>query len=64
MQTRIRTEGQERMSSSDHQSFVQAKENGKLLAPELPGRVIAGLALRAPLSLSGQFVTWNDKLPI
>ena len=31
-----------------------------LLEPEVPGRVIADLALRAPAELSGKYVHWND----
>ncbi|EJD42127.1 short-chain dehydrogenase [Auricularia subglabra TFB-10046 SS5] len=31
-----------------------------LLEPELPGRAIANLALRAPTSLSGKYLNWND----
>ncbi|EJD50090.1 NAD(P)-binding protein [Auricularia subglabra TFB-10046 SS5] len=30
------------------------------LEPEVPGRVIADLALRAPASLSGKYLHWND----
>lgn len=32
----------------------------KLLEPEEPGRIIANLALRAPASLSGKYLHWND----
>lgn len=31
-----------------------------LLEPDVPGRVLAGLALRAPKELSGEYVHWND----
>ena len=40
----------------DVSKFTDAYKNGKLLKPEQPGHVIANLALRAPLELSGKFL--------
>jgi hypothetical protein len=51
--------GAAHMTESVHASFVQARAEGKLLEPEDPGHVLAALSIRAPKSLSGQFVTWN-----
>ena len=48
------------MLDRDKNKFLNLHSTGKLLRPEEPGHVIAALALKAPLSLSGQFVSWND----
>ena len=39
--------------------FTSAYEKGELVKPEDTGHVIAALSLKAPPSLSGQFVSWN-----
>ncbi|EJD42128.1 NAD(P)-binding protein [Auricularia subglabra TFB-10046 SS5] len=39
---------------------VLAKLFENVLEPEVPGRVIASLALRVPASLSGKYLHWND----
>ena len=39
--------------------FTSAYEKGELVKPEDAGHVIAALSLKAPPSLSGQFVSWN-----
>lgn len=48
------------MSKEDHAKFVKVHADGALLSPEAPGYVIAALALKAPSSLTGQFVSWDD----
>ncbi|TPX70336.1 hypothetical protein SpCBS45565_g01734 [Spizellomyces sp. 'palustris'] len=60
MQTLIRETGRTAMGDASHDQFVQFKEQGKLLHPDVPGYVIAKLALDAPKELSGQFISWND----
>ncbi|KAG0706628.1 hypothetical protein DFH29DRAFT_900532 [Suillus ampliporus] len=49
------------MTETDHKSFVDAFNEGILVNPHDVGYVIAGLSLRAPLSLSGQFVRWDQE---
>ncbi|KAK0468263.1 uncharacterized protein EV420DRAFT_454154 [Desarmillaria tabescens] len=61
MQTMLRNTGGESMSAKDYQKFLDYHAKGELLAPDLPGRVIAALSLQAPATLSGQFVSWNDE---
>jgi hypothetical protein len=60
MQSNIRECGSVHMAPSDHDKFVREKTEGSLLKPEDPGHVIAGLAVNGPLSLSGEFVSWDD----
>jgi len=43
------------------QNFVLAYANGKLVKPEDCGHVIAALSLKAPKTLSGQFVSWDSE---
>ncbi|CAK5275520.1 unnamed protein product [Mycena citricolor] len=56
MQATLREVGGSAMNPKDHQMFVSAHAEGKLLSPEVPGHVIASLALTAAKSLSGQFI--------
>ena len=51
----------EHMSKSDQERFVKAHAEGKLVRPEDAGHVIASLAIKAPKSLSGQFVSWDGQ---
>ena len=48
------------MKEKDHERFVQAHADGKLIKPEDCGHVIAALAVSAPKGLSGQFVSWDS----
>lgn len=48
------------MKDEDHKIFIKAHADGKLVKPEDAGHVIAALSLRAPKSLSGQFVSWDS----
>ncbi|KAJ7180171.1 hypothetical protein C8R43DRAFT_972003 [Mycena crocata] len=61
MQATLRQTGAPHMSAKDHQMFVSAHTDGKLLKAEDPGHVIASLALHAPQSMSGQFVSWDSQ---
>lgn len=61
MQTAIRETGKAHMSAADHTNFSGLKTSGSLLSPDQPAAVLAGLALGAELSLSGEFVSWDDK---
>jgi len=60
MQSNIRDFGGVHMASDDHDNFVREKKEGSLVKPEDPGHVIAGLAISGPVSLSGEFVNWDD----
>ncbi|KAJ3199910.1 hypothetical protein HDU82_009325, partial [Entophlyctis luteolus] len=48
------------MDSDKHAYFVKLHEDGELLAPSVPGGILAGLSVRAGQALNGQFVSWND----
>jgi len=61
MQRTLRLMGNHAMDQSDHQKFVDAFNQGKLVKPEDCGYVIATLALRAPQELTGQFVSWDSE---
>lgn len=61
MQETIRQEGREGMPAESHRRFVAYHEEGELLPPEVPGRVLALLALYAPAEWSGEFVSWDDE---
>ncbi|KAG1730681.1 uncharacterized protein EDB91DRAFT_1059275 [Suillus paluster] len=61
MQTILRDSGAAHMTATDHKNFVDAFNEGILVNPHDVGYVIAGLSLRAPLSLSGQFVRWDNE---
>jgi len=56
----LREAGAEHLSPEAHDNFTKLHANGKLLKPEQPAHVIASLALHAPQTLSGQFVSWDD----
>ena len=49
------------MNEADHTNFSGFKTSGSLLTPDQPAAVLAGLALGAELSISGEFVSWDDK---
>jgi NAD(P)-dependent dehydrogenase (short-subunit alcohol dehydrogenase family) len=58
MQGQIRSTGQESMDKAQYDTFVTAFEQGSLLKPEQPGRVIAKLVASPQKSLSGQFLKY------
>ena len=60
MQTLIRERGVITMPEDAHRTFVNVHAGEQLVAPEDAGHVTAALALKAPKSLSGQFISWND----
>ncbi|KAI9097300.1 hypothetical protein DFS34DRAFT_642962 [Phlyctochytrium arcticum] len=61
MQRTIREMGRQAMGEESHRLFLSFKEDGKLLSPDVPGYVIAKLALEAPKDISGQFINWSDE---
>lgn len=48
------------MQTKDHQLFVQAHAEGKLVDPDDCGHVIASLSLQSTKNLSGQFISWDS----
>ncbi|KAI8071243.1 hypothetical protein BC940DRAFT_234560 [Gongronella butleri] len=61
MQEKIRSEGGEIMQEF-HKKFVELHEQGKLLTPDQPGRVLAGIGANPPRELSGKYVSWDDAI--
>ncbi|KAF7308378.1 Short-chain dehydrogenase/reductase family protein [Mycena chlorophos] len=61
MQAALRANGAPHMAPKDFAMFVSVLEAGNMLQPETPGHVIASLALSAPKSLSGQFISWDSE---
>ena len=60
MQEVLRQQGGEAMSSDVYQRFVTYHQQGQLLPPQVPARALAVLALWAPQSWSGEFLSWDD----
>ncbi len=60
MQALIRRRGEGQMSPEQVARFRQLKAQGQLVSPQVSGRSIAWLALHAPASLSGTFVSFDD----
>ena len=60
MQALIRREGPEKMPAEQIAYYRNLKTDGRLEPPEVPARSIAWLALQAPHSLSGHFVSYDD----
>lgn len=54
MQAVVRAAGKESMNKAQYDSFVDAFEQGRLLRPEQPGRVIAAFAASPDKALTGQ----------
>lgn len=48
------------MPPEAHKYFLDSYEQGQLAKPEDPGYVTAALAIKAPKSLSGKFVSYDD----
>lgn len=61
MQAAIREEGDAGMPAGSYERFIRYHEEGELLPPKVPGRVLAVLALHAPHEWSGEFVQWNEE---
>ncbi|KAK4102687.1 NAD(P)-binding protein [Parathielavia hyrcaniae] len=58
MQKELREKGTE-MAKKDYETFRTAFEDGKLIKPEQPGRVIATLSIDAKPELSGKYFKWD-----
>ncbi|OMH86212.1 putative oxidoreductase [Zancudomyces culisetae] len=61
MQTRIRASG-DIMKPEEFVRFTDLKENKQLLSPNIPGYIIAKLALYAEHSLSGEFLSYDSEM--
>jgi NAD(P)-dependent dehydrogenase (short-subunit alcohol dehydrogenase family) len=60
MQKVLREEGPGTMPAKWAEYYQDLKAGGKLEPPEVPGRVIAWLALNAPKKWSGRFLNYDD----
>ncbi|MGD8241325.1 MAG: SDR family NAD(P)-dependent oxidoreductase [Desulfobacterales bacterium] len=60
MQELIRQAGPSVMTPDKSAYFQALKDRGQLLAPEIPARAAAWLALAAPAELSGAFIDYDD----
>jgi len=56
----LREEGRRVMPAKWTDYYRNLKAEGKLEPPEIPGRVIAWLALNAPNDLTGRFLSYDD----
>ncbi|KAI0773445.1 short-chain dehydrogenase [Irpex lacteus] len=62
MQAQIRQlAGTDKMRPEDVAIFAKEHEEGKLVAPEESGHVIAALALNASAEFTGKFVSWDSE---
>ncbi|KAH9938188.1 short-chain dehydrogenase [Fomitopsis serialis] len=61
MQTQIRELGVTDMAEKVHKYFMGLQTDQKLIKPEVSGYVMAALALNAPKSMSGQFVSYDSE---
>jgi len=59
MQKFIRDSGENKMSSSQYEYFMNLKKKNLLEPPYIPARSIAFLSLIAPRELNGQFVSYD-----
>lgn len=60
MQQSLRDQGFDAMTPELYEHFVDIYQRNELLPPEVPGRVLAVLALYAPHEWSGRFMQWQD----
>lgn len=61
MQELLRSAGAAHMTEKDHKRFTTLAAEGKLVKPEESGYVAASLSLKAPKSMSGQFLSWDSE---
>lgn len=61
MQKQLRLEGREKMDPANYKRFSAMAESSELIPAELPAQVIANLAIKADLKLSGDFLSWDSK---
>ncbi|KAG6837417.1 hypothetical protein H0H93_009511 [Arthromyces matolae] len=60
MQVTLRANPGSVLAEKDHEKFVKAHREGKLVSPEDAGHVIAALSIRGQPQLSGQFISWDS----
>ena len=60
MQAIIRREGPQKMPAEQAAYYQELKTGNRLEPPEVPARAIAWLALQAPHSWSGEFLSYDD----
>lgn len=63
MQIDIREKFKDGMTPEQHKKFTSLKESGKLLHPDVPGTILANLALRGRGDdLNGKYIRYNDPI--
>ncbi|KAI9637387.1 uncharacterized protein MKK02DRAFT_23892 [Dioszegia hungarica] len=60
MQSLLRDKGPGVMDPTQLQKFQDMYDNGQLLPPDEPGAVLAGLAVKGPIELTGEYIEWKD----
>lgn len=60
MQAQIRDAGAANMLPDQHAHFVRLYESGDMMPPERPAQAIVALALYAPRSVDGEYLSWDD----
>ena len=60
MQREVREDHVGKMAETDVKKFTDTFNNNKLVPPERPGEVMAGLVLDPDRSLNGQYVKYVD----
>ncbi|KAG0313048.1 hypothetical protein BGZ99_009130 [Dissophora globulifera] len=61
MQLEVRVKGSETMNPAQYARFMDLHTSKTLLHPDEPGHVIASLAVKAPSSISGKILVWDDE---
>lgn len=61
MQSEIRETHKSTMPADQYQRFVDLKTSGQLVDAKIPAAIMANLALRKPMELSGKFLRYNDE---
>ena len=62
MQAQIRQlHGTDKMRPEDVAKYIAEYDEGKLVDPLESGHVLASMAIRAPLELSGKYVSWDSE---
>jgi hypothetical protein len=48
------------MHAHEYERFTKLHTDDKLILPDLPGTVIANLAVKADKAISGRFLSWDE----
>ncbi|KAG0149051.1 hypothetical protein CROQUDRAFT_714209 [Cronartium quercuum f. sp. fusiforme G11] len=61
MQTYLRKHGPKEMKPEELDRFISLHASKKLLPTTEPAKVIAGLSIKIPIDLSGEFLSWDSE---